>query len=74
MKEHLKRLHDRRRTILMTTHDISCGLEMCDKVALQVQGRFAFLENIGNVERDQFEAMYFDAVRDNQFIMEIGAK
>ena len=74
LKEHLQRLHDRRRTILMTTHDISCGLEMCDKVALQVQGRFAFLENIENVERDQFEAMYFDAVRDNQFIMEIGAK
>ena len=74
LKEHLKRLHDRRRTILMTTHDIACGLEMCDKVALQVQGRFAFLENIENVERDQFEAMYFDAVRDNQFIMEIGAK
>ena len=74
LKEHLKRLHDRRRTILMTTHDISCGLEMCDKVALQVQGRFAFLENIENVERDQFEGMYFDAVRDNQFIMEIGAK
>lgn len=74
LKEHLQRLHDRRRTILMTTHDISCGLEMCDKVALQVQGKFAFLENIGNVERDQFEAMYFDAVRDNQFIMEIGAK
>ena len=74
LKEHLKRLHDRRRTILMTTHDIACGLEMCDKVALQVQGRFAFLENIENVERDQFEAMYFDAVRDNQFIMGIGAK
>ena len=61
LKEHLKRLHDRRRTILMTTHDIACGLEMCDKVALQVQGRFAFLENIENAERDQFEAMYFDA-------------
>jgi len=49
-------------------------LEMCDKVALQVHGGFAFLEKIGNVERDQFEAMYFDAVRDNQFIMGIGAK
>jgi heme exporter protein A len=72
LKEHLQRLHDRRRTILMTTHDISCGLEMCDKVALQVQGKFAFLKNIADVDRDQFELMYFDAVRDNQFAMEIG--
>ena len=72
LKEHLQRLHDRRRTILMTTHDISCGLEMCDRVALQVQGKFAFLKNIADVDRDQFELMYFDAVRDNQFAMEIG--
>ena len=72
LKEHLQRLHDRRRTILMTTHDISCGLEMCDKVALQVQGSFAFLENIADVDKDRFESMYFDAVRDKQFEMGIG--
>ena len=72
LKEHLQRLHDRRRTILMTTHDISCGLEMCDKVALQVQGKFAFLENIADVDKDRFDSMYFDAVRDKQFAMGIG--
>jgi heme exporter protein A len=72
LKEHLQRLHDRHRTILMTTHDISCGLEMCDKVALQVQGKFAFLENISDVDKDRFEAIYFDAVRDKQFAMGIG--
>ena len=72
LKEHLQRLHDRRRTILMTTHDISCGLEMCDKVALQVQGSFAFLENIADVDKDRFESMYFDAVQDKQFAMGIG--
>ena len=71
LKEHLQRLHDRHRSILMTTHDISCGLEMCDKVALQVQGKFAFLENITDVDKDQFESIYFDAVRDNQFAMKI---
>ena len=72
LKEHLQRLHDRRRTILMTTHDISCGLAMCDKVALQVQGSFAFLENIADVDKDRFESMYFDAVQDKQFAMGIG--
>ena len=71
LKEHLQRLHDRHRTILMTTHDISCGLEMCEKVALQVQGKFAFLENITDIDKDQFESIYFDAVRDNQFAMKI---
>ena len=69
LKEHLQRLHDRRRTILMITHDIACGLEMCDKVALQVKGKFVYFENIANVDREQFESMYFDAVRDSQFGM-----
>ena len=53
----------------MITHDIACGLEMCDKVALQVRGKFVFFENIVNVDKDQFESMYFDAVRGNQFTM-----
>ena len=69
LKKHLQRLHDRRRTILMITHDIACGLEMCDKVALQVRGKFVYFENITNVNRDQFESMYFDAIRDNQLVM-----
>ncbi len=71
LKEHLQTLHNKKRTILMTTHDVSCGLEMCDKVALQVMGRFAFFEDINEVKKENFEAMYFDAVRNNQFTMGI---
>lgn len=71
LKEHLQSLHNKKRTILMTTHDVSCGLDMCDKVALQVMGRFAFFEDIKDVKKENFEAMYFDAVRDNQFSMGI---
>ena len=74
LKEHLKKLHDRRRTILMITHDILCGLEMCNKVALQVKGKFAFFESIEDVDKGQFEIMYCDAVRNNQFVMGIGTK
>jgi heme exporter protein A len=71
LKEHLQALHNKKRTILMTTHDVSCGLEMCDKVALQVMGRFAFFEDAKDINKDNFETMYFDAVRNNQFTMGI---
>ncbi|MZH46327.1 MAG: heme ABC exporter ATP-binding protein CcmA [Nitrospinae bacterium] len=71
LKEHLQSLHDKKRTILMTTHDISCGLEMCDKVALQVMGQFAFFEDVKDIDRENFETLYFDAVRNNQFTMGI---
>jgi heme exporter protein A len=69
LKEQLQNLHNKKRTILMTTHDVSCGLEMCDKVALQVMGRFAFFTDIKEVNKENFETMYFDAVRNNQFTM-----
>ena len=71
LKEHLKTLHDRKRTILMTTHDVSCGLEMCDKVALQVKGQIAFFEDAKDIDKKNFEALYFDAVQNNQFTMDI---
>jgi heme exporter protein A len=71
LKEHLQTLHNKKRTILMTTHDVSCGLEMCDKVALQMMGRFAFFEDIKDIDKENFETLYFDAVRNNQFTMSI---
>ena len=55
----------------MTTHDISCGLEMCDKVALQVMGKFVFFKDIKNDDKASFEKLYFDAVSNNQFTMGI---
>ena len=55
----------------MTTHDVSCGLEMCDKVALQMMGRFAFFEDIKDIDKENFETLYFDEVRNNQFTMSI---
>ena len=71
LKEHLQTLHNKKRTILMTTHDISCGLELCDKVALQVMGQFAFFEDVKDIDKENFETLYFDAVRNNQFTMGI---
>jgi heme exporter protein A len=71
LKAHLQTLHNKKRTILMTTHDVSCGLEMCDKVALQVMGRFAFFEDIKNIDKKNFDVLYFDAVRNKQFTMGI---
>ncbi len=67
LKEHLQNLHDKKRTILMTTHDVSCGLEMCDKAALLVMGRLTFFQDVKEVNKENFATMYFDAVRDNPF-------
>ena len=58
LKAHLRELHTERRTVIMTTHDISCGLEMCDRVAIQNKGRLVLLEPIDRIDRDRFEILY----------------
>jgi heme exporter protein A len=58
LKNKLHDLHTDKRTLIMTTHDISCGLEMCDKVAIQNKGKFLFLESIDRIDRESFETLY----------------
>ena len=58
LKSHLRELHTERRTIIMTTHDIACGLEMCDRVAIQNRGRWVSVEPVDRIDRDRFETLY----------------
>ncbi len=62
LREHLKALHTEKRTVFMTTHDFARGLEMCDRVAIQVKGRFVFSESVENIDRERFEERYLEAV------------
>ena len=62
LKEHLHKLHTGKRTLIMTTHDISCGLEMCDKIAIQSKGKFVLLESLDRIDRENFENFYTEAL------------
>ena len=62
LKEHLHKLHTSKRTLVMTTHDISCGLEMCDKVAIQNQGKFVLMESLDRIDRENFKNIYAKAL------------
>jgi len=62
LREHLKILHTKKRTVFMTTHDFARGLEMCDRVAIQVKGRFVYSESIENVDPERFEERYLTEV------------
>ena len=62
LKDHLHDLHTGKRTIIMTTHDMSCGLELCDRVAIQNKGRFLLLESINCIDQENFETFYTEAL------------
>ncbi|MFQ5717323.1 MAG: ABC transporter ATP-binding protein [Nitrospinales bacterium] len=61
-KEQLHSLHTQKRTILMTTHDIARGLEMCDQAAILVKGRIALMEPAENIDKNNFEKLYFETI------------
>ena len=57
------RLHDGSRAIIMTTHNISSGLEGCSRVAIQVGGKITFDKPRSVIDPATFEAVYFHHVQ-----------
>jgi heme exporter protein A len=58
----LETLHNGERTLILTTHNIDQGLEMCDDVAIQVKGRVVYFQPITSIDRASFENTYFEHV------------
>ncbi|MEX0979859.1 MAG: ABC transporter ATP-binding protein [Gemmatimonadota bacterium] len=61
LRDVLGSLRDGRRTVVLVTHNLSQGLELADRVAIQVRGGFAFLERRAMVATP-FEAFYREVV------------
>ncbi|RMF85287.1 MAG: heme ABC exporter ATP-binding protein CcmA [Nitrospinota bacterium] len=59
LRDLLLRLHDQERSIILTTHNLSRGLEMCDRVAIQVAGRIVFSAPKSEIDLETFPQLYF---------------
>jgi heme exporter protein A len=58
----LSSLKDGRRNVVLVTHNISQGLELADKVAVQVRGRLVFQKTVSEVNAGTFERSYRELV------------
>jgi len=58
----LKELHTQDRTIVMTTHNITHGLELSDRIVIQVKGEIVLEDKTDNHTAESFEALYFDKI------------
>jgi heme exporter protein A len=54
----LERLKDGRRTVVLVTHNLSQGLELADRVVVQVAGRWISDEPRAAVDAADFEHVY----------------
>ena len=58
----LKELHTQTRTIIMTTHNITHGLEISDRIVIQLSGKIVFEDMTKNHTPESFEKVYFEKV------------
>lgn len=58
----LDELGDTRRTIVMVTHNLTEGLALATRVAIQVAGRIAWQAQAADVDRSGFERRYHEVV------------
>ncbi len=58
----LSSLKDGRRTVVMVTHNLTQGLELASRVAIQVRGRFGWEGCRDDVDLDTFERFYHGVV------------
>lgn len=58
----LRELRDGSRTVVMVTHNLSEGLALATRVAIQVAGRLAWEGAGAAIDRDGFERLYHDVV------------
>lgn len=64
LQELLSALRDGGRTVVMVTHSLGRGLELADRVAVQVRGRFVFEAERRDLDADGLERSYRRAVEE----------
>ncbi len=62
LREVLSSLRDGRRTVVMVTHNLTQGLELANRVAIQVRGRLAWEGQGKDVNQNGFERFYHRVV------------
>jgi heme exporter protein A len=64
-KKLLKQFRNQGKTILMTSHNIDRGLELCNQSAILKAGRLVFKEDISKILKDDFKRLYLDLTGEN---------
>jgi heme exporter protein A len=56
---------DRGKTVIMASHHIHLGLELCDRAAILKSGRIVCLEDIAGISKNDFQRIYSQHIGEN---------
>ncbi len=59
LREQLQILHDRKRTIIMVTHNLRRGMESATRLGILARGKLVYLQQKEAVDPSTFEQLYF---------------
>jgi heme exporter protein A len=63
LQQLLQQLQAAGRTIMISTHDIARGLELCDDIAIQYRGKIVYQDVATNISVREFEQLYTTYVK-----------
>ncbi|MFC1942290.1 ABC transporter ATP-binding protein [Chloroflexota bacterium] len=63
LREALKTDETEKRTVILTTHNLERGLEMCDRLLILVQGRIVYEESTENLDLASLKEAYYQSTK-----------
>jgi heme exporter protein A len=56
---------DQRKTVVMASHHLHLGLELCDRAAILKSGKIVYLQDVAHIPKNDFKQIYSQQVGEN---------
>jgi heme exporter protein A len=56
---------DQGKTVIMASHHLQLGIELCDRVAILKSGRIVYLQDVARISKNDFKRIYSQQISEN---------
>jgi ABC-2 type transport system ATP-binding protein len=62
---------DQGKTVIMASHHLQLGLELCDRAAILKSGKIVYLQNVAHISKYDFKQIYSRQVGENALPLKV---
>ena len=62
---------DQGKTVIMASHQLQLGLELCDRAAILKSGRIVYLQDVAHISQNDFKQIYSQKVGENALHLKV---